>query len=345
MINFPIDKNSALLITDRKTRKYLTGVDIAEGYVVKLFDNISCFTDSRYFYAAKEKLQSVGVTAFLFEGLESIKGYLNSNGIKRILIDYSKETVSEYGRYKKLGFKVLDCSEIIKKSRAVKTEDELLSIKKACEIAQKAYHTAIKEVKKGITERELKDRIESLMISFGAEGVAFDTIVAFGANSAVPHHETGETVLCDNTVILVDMGCTINGYCSDLTRTAFFGTPDKKFMDCYQAVLQANVTANEKIVSGISGKKADAYARNLLKERGLEKLFTHSLGHGVGLDVHEYPYLSPKRSGELKDNMVFSIEPGVYLDGEFGIRIEDTVMLKNGKVERLFTDDKNLIIL
>lgn len=345
MINVPIDCKSAMLITDRKTRKYFTGVDVAEGYVVITSSTISCYTDARYFSAAKVKLQSVNVAAVLFEGLDKLSQDLKADKIKKLYVDFTKETVSDYNSYKELGFKVVDCSGMIKSLRAVKTQAQIEYVKKACEIAERAYHTAIKEIKKGITETALKDRLESLMFSFGADGLSFETIVAFGENSAVPHHETGETKLEDNSVILVDMGCTVNGYCSDLTRTAFFGTPSEKFKNYYQAVLDANVRAEQNISSGISGKTADALARDYLKKNGLDKYFTHSLGHGIGLDVHEYPTLSPKREDELKDGMVFSVEPGVYLDGEFGIRIEDTVMLENGKVKRLFTDDKNLIIL
>lgn len=345
MIKFPIEKTGALLITDRKTRKYFTGVDVAEGYVIKSSCATVCFADARYYYGVKDKLESAGVKAILFNGLETIKEYLKKERVKRIYLDYTKETVTDYTAYKKLGFKLLDGSTQIKNLRSIKTSSEIERIKRACVIAEKAYHTAIKEVKKGITENALKTRIEELMKEFGAEGTSFETIVAFGKNSAIPHYETGDTVLLDNTVILVDMGCTVDGYCSDLTRTAYFGNPDEEFRKCYQAVLKANVLAEEQIGSGMNGKQADAIARSSLKGDGLDEYFTHSLGHGIGLDVHEYPTLSPKREDVLMDEMVFSIEPGVYLNEKFGIRIEDTVILENGKVKRLFTDDKNLIIL
>ena len=141
------------------------------------------------------------------------------------------------------------------------------------------------------------------------------------------------------------MGCTVNGYSSDITITAYFGKPSEKFIEYYQAVLDANVLAEQNISAKMTARQADAIARDFLKAKGLDEYFTHSLGHGIGLDVHEYPTLSPKKDDELEDGMVFSVEPGVYLDGEFGIRIEDTVLLQGGRVERLFTDDKNLKIL
>lgn len=338
-------KKFALLITDRKTRKYLTDFDVAEGYVVKMDNEVVCFTDARYFSAVKPLCEKHGVKAQLFSGLDCIKDYLVNQGVEGLYVDYTKETVSDYLEYEKWGIGLKDGSSIIKNLRSVKKDDEIEYIKKACEIAEKAYHTAIKKVKKGITEKWLKDEIENLMLSMGADGIAFDTIVAFGANAAVPHHQTGDTVLNDNTAILVDTGCTVNGYCSDITRMAYYGTPTEKFNQSYLAVLKANVLAEEQIRSGMSGKQADGIAREYLKSQGLDGYFTHSLGHGIGLDIHEYPTLSPKKDDELKDGMVFSIEPGVYVDGELGIRIEDTVMLKDGKVERLFTDDKKLIII
>ncbi len=336
---------SALLITDRNTRKYFAGVDVAEGFAVVTKKQTVLFADARYFSVVKKNCQKKGISAILYTGLESIKEYLLNQGIKKLYVDFTKETVADYNKYRGFGFELLDAFEIIKNLRKIKSKEELDNIKKACEIAEKAYYTAIQDIKTGITESQLKDRLEELMILFGAEGTSFETIVAFGSNSAVPHHQTGNTALVQNSVVLVDMGCKVNGYCSDLTRTAFFGTPSKKFLECYQAVLGANLKAESDIYSGISGKVADDYAREYLKGNGLAQYFTHSLGHGIGLDIHEYIAISPKSEDILKDEMVFSIEPGVYFDGEFGIRIEDTVCLKNGRVQRLFNDDKNLILL
>ena len=344
MKNLPCNENQAYLVTDRLMRKYLSGVDVEEGYLL-YHGKFTCFSDARYFSAARVKLEKVGVNAVLFLGLESIKDYLDKNGITELFVDFDSTTVTEYNLLKDFGISISDSSSVLNKIRAIKSDAEITSIKKACEIAQKAYHTAIKEVKKGITEKWLKDKLESLMLSYGAEGTSFETIVAFGANAAVPHHQTGDTVLKDNMVVLVDMGCKIDGYCSDITRTAFFGIPDKKFIDCYNAVLDANVTAEEEITLGTLTNVADNYAREVLRKKSLDKYFTHSLGHGVGLLIHEYPTLSSKRSDKLINGMVFTIEPGVYIDGEFGIRIEDTVLLNNGKVERLFDDDKKLLIL
>lgn len=339
------ETKTAYLITDPLNRKYLTGVDIAEGFLFVQNDNKVCFTDARYFYQAKQMLSLVNVEARLYAGQESLSEFVKEQNIETLFVDYSRTTVKEFEEYKKFVACIKDCSTELEKVRAIKSEEEISLIKKACEIAQNAYHQEIVKVKEGITELDLKKAIEKAMIKMGASAPAFDIIVAFGENGAVPHHQTGNTKLKKNMPILIDMGANYNGYLSDLTRTAFFGSPCEKFLRCYKAVLDANLLAEEKIRAGMTTFTADSIARNHLKEQDLDKYFTHSLGHGVGLEIHEYPALSPRKQDIIENGMVVTIEPGVYLDGEFGIRIEDTVLIKDGKVERLFTDSKQLKIL
>lgn len=342
---FNVDKNTAYLITDRVNRLYFTGVDVSEGVVAVSNSGTTYFLDARYLFEYVDALSVNGVKAVLYSGIEDIANYLKESGVKKILADYSVMTVSEFNEYKELGLKVENGQEFLSTARAIKTPSEIESLKKACSIIQKVYYQGIKALKKGVTERQMQALFENLMVELGSEGPSFETIVAFGANSAIPHHQSGDTVLEDNMVVLVDMGCKVNGYCSDITRTAFFGTPDKKFLESYSSVLNANLTAIENITENTFFSVADGYARRLLEEKGLAKYFTHSLGHGVGLKIHEYPTLSPKKQGKLKNGMAFTIEPGVYFNGEFGIRIEDTVILVDGRVERLYTDDKQLLIL
>lgn len=335
----------ATLVYDRIERRYLLGKDIADGVIVIIENQKYYFTDDRYFYAVKDVITDLGFIPVRFTGAETINDLLFSKKVKTLYLNYDKLCVNEYLKFQSIGFDTQDYSNEIAKMRSIKSEKELLKIKKACEIAQKAYYEVIKTIKIGDTELELKKRLEEKMLLLGADGIAFNTIVAFGKNSAIPHHVSGEDRLEKDQVVLIDMGCTFEGYCSDVTRTAFFGTPTEKFISDYQKVLLANVIAEENIVDGIDTVVADGYARGFLKENNLEQYFTHSLGHGIGLEVHEYPSLSPKKKDKLENGMVFSVEPGVYFNGEYGIRIEDTVTLANGKVERLFTDDKQLLIL
>ena len=199
-----------------------------------------------------------------------------------------------------------------------------------------------------MTETEVAAILEFNMRKLGAEGTSFATIVAFGAHGAVPHHETGTTPLKFGDVVLIDFGCKVNGYCSDITRTFLFGDDGKHedFKKAYQAVLTAHELVKANLRSGMTGIEADAIAREYLKEKGYGDKFTHSLGHGIGINVHEFPSISPKGKNTLVDGMVFSDEPGVYFAGEFGIRIKDTITLKDGKVKSFMSKtDRNLIIL
>ena len=339
------NKGCATIVYDRIERKYLLGKDIADGVIVVVENKKYYFTDDRYFYAVKDAITELGFIPVRYTGVESLMELLLGSQVKTLYLNYDRICVSQYLSFIEKGFDVKDYSRAITLMRSVKSEAEMLNVKKACEIAQKTYHKVIKTLKVGDTEKEVKKRLEESMLKLGADGIAFNTIVAFGKNSAIPHHVTCDDKLQDGDVVLVDMGCTCNGYCSDITRTAFFGKPSQKFVDDYNLVLKANIYAEENIVDGTDTFVADGYARGVLKEFDLDQYFTHSLGHGIGLEVHEYPTLSKRSKDKLVNGMVFSVEPGVYFNGEYGIRIEDTVALVDGKVERFFTDDKKLIIL
>lgn len=338
------DKNPCMLITERKTRRYFSGIDVDEG-IMLLTNKKYYLTDARSFSAVKEKLSVSDIIAVKYQGLESVREILKKERVKTVYIDYQNTTVAEFNEFKKFKLKIKDCSKKIKSLRAIKSNIEIQKIARACEIVEKAFYKTLKEIKLGVTEKYLADFIKNAMIDSGADDVSFDTIVAFGQNSAIPHHQTSNTKLENNQVVLIDVGCKVEGYCSDLTRTVFFGSPDDEFKEKYQAVLTANLNAIEKITEKTLTCDADAIARNYLQVQGLDKYFTHSLGHGLGLDIHEYPSLSPKTKESLTNGMAFTIEPGVYFDGKYGIRIEDTVILENGKVKRLFTDEKKLIII
>ena len=345
MKNIFSKRGCATIVYDRIERKYLLGKDISDGVIGVIENQKFYFTDDRYFFAVKDAIIDLGFEPVRYTGPQSVNELLEKKKVSTVYLNYDKVCVSEYLRLKEQGFNTQDYSSEMSFMRAVKSKKELSQIKKACCIVQEAYYEVIKTVREGDTEREVKTRLENAMLKLGADGLAFDTIVAFGKNSAIPHHETGDDTLNKGQVILVDMGCTFDGYCSDITRTAFYGTPSQKFIDDYQAVLKANIESEREIIANTRTDFADGIARSVLKSYGIEDYFTHSLGHGIGLEVHEYPFLSQKRKDELVNGMVFSIEPGVYFNGEYGIRIEDTVAMIDGKVERFFTDDKKLIIL
>lgn len=340
------DEKGVFLITDRVTRRYFLSADVAEGVLLSGRKSVF-FTDARYFYAAKAAIakSSPDTECRLYGGLNDVAAAIKEDRADTLYLDYDKTTMSEYAKYKGFGLPVKDGSAFLKNKRLIKTEAEIDCIRRACDIIEKAYYAILPLVKEGVTEKELAAALEKECLRLGADEMSFDTIVAFGANSAVPHHVTGDARLKRNSPVLIDCGCKVNGYCSDLTRTAFFGNPSDKFLSAYDAVLNANLKAEDEIFSGCGLIQADGIARSYLSERGYGPYFTHSLGHGVGLEIHESPTLSPRAEGVLLTGEVFTIEPGVYFDGEFGIRIEDTVLLTNGGVSRLFTDNKNLIVL
>jgi len=341
---FFADKITAYLVTDRYYRRYFSGIDIAEGYLIA-GEKPVYFTDARYFSILKERLSGSMIEARLFHGLEDIKECLKEQRIKNLGVNFECVTVADYNKYRTLAPKIFDSSKRLESIRSIKSEVELENIRKASEITERAYYSTIKTIEAGMTELEVKERLEGFMHIYGAEGTSFDTIVAFGKNSAVPHHETGDAVLQNGMVLLIDCGAKYNGYSSDLTRTAFFGKPTKEFIDRYKAVLSSQEHAIDRITSSITCAKADSIARQVLANYGIDKYFTHSLGHGLGLEIHEYPAISPKNQDLLQDGVVFTTEPGVYFEGEYGIRIEDTVYLKEGKVKRLFNDSKELIVI
>ena len=295
--------------------------------------------------AAEKLLAGTDVTPVLYtqkEVIERLKTY------ESVGISFDQTPHSEYLALEKAGVNLVNIDSVFQKAMAVKNDWELANIQRACEIAEEAFLALLPEIKEGMTETEVAALLEYNMRKKGAQGLSFETIVAFGAHAAVPHHETGLTKLRFGDEILIDFGCRVNGYCSDITRTFLFGDDGKheEFKKAYAAVLGAHELVKKTLVSGMTGKQADAIARDYLKERGYGELFTHSLGHGIGLNVHEFPYVSPRGEDVLVDGMVFSDEPGVYEVGKFGIRIEDTITLKDGKVMSLMSKtDRNLVIL
>lgn len=343
--NLEFYQSSAYLITSEVDRFYYSGVKNDEGYLLLLPDKSYYFTDARYFYALKNSLKDKNVIPLLYKGIEDIKSLLITENITTLFIDFDRVTLTEYKNYETLCEKVCDGSEQLKRARITKTNIEIESIKKACDIASSAFDYILPFIKKGVTELSIKKRLETFMKKQGAEKPSFETIVAFSKNSAVPHHQTGKTKLKQNQAVLMDYGCVVNGYSSDITRTVFYGTPTDKFKQTFYAVAGANLLGMERVSVGKSVREVDGEVREYFNSLGVLDKFTHSLGHGVGLEIHEEPRLSPKGKGELKNGMVFTIEPGLYYDGEFGVRIENTVVIKDGVAISLTGNGRELITI
>ncbi len=325
--------------------RYLTGIEPENGCAIVDKDGTTLYTDMRYMEAAEKLLKGTDVTPVLYKQAEVLERLARYQSVG---VSFNQMSHIEYVTLEKAGAKLVNIDKQLNNVMMVKSDWELQNIQKACEIAEKGFLATLPEIKEGMTESEVAALLEYKMRMLGAEGTSFATIVAFGAHAAVPHHETGNTKLKFGDEILIDFGCKVNGYCSDITRTFLFGDDGKheEFKKAYAAVLKAHELVKEKLVSGMTGIEADAIARDYLSEQGYGKLFTHSLGHGIGLNIHEMPSLSIKGAMTLTDGMVFSDEPGVYVAGEYGIRIEDTVALINGKVKSFMSlTDRNLLIL
>jgi len=325
--------------------RYLTGIEAENGLAIVDKTGTTLYTDMRYMEAAEKFLQGTDVTPVLYNQEEILK---RLSACESVGISFQQTTHAEYLTLLEAGVKLQNIDAAYDKAMSVKNDWELDNIAKACEIAELAFNALLPQIKEGMTETEVAALLEYEMRKRGAQGLSFDTIVAFGAHAAVPHHETGLTKLKFGDEILIDFGCRVNGYCSDITRTFLFGDDGKHetFKKACACVLKAHELAKEKITAGMTGKEADGIARNYLQEQGYGGLFTHSLGHGIGLNVHEYPAVSPKSDKVLENGMVFSDEPGVYEAGKYGIRIEDTVTLKNGKVHSFMSlTDRELVIL
>lgn len=336
-----------MLTESTDLRAYLTGFFSSFGYVYTDWEESILFTDPRYAEGAKEALKGQNTKVEIAKTATSVFDYIKTKKVKKLAVPMERVSIPAAAQYKKYKFKLTDSMPAFVDAMSVKSEEEIKNISAACEIAEKALVKLLGELKEGDTENEVAARLEYYMRLYGASDRSFETIAAFGKNSSVPHHAPDQTKLKKGMPVLLDFGCKVNGYCSDITRTVLFGKDENSdyFSKVYESVYAAHMLAAESIREGMTGKEADAFARERLGKEGLDKFFTHSLGHGIGINIHEFPTLSPKGNCVLRNDMVFSIEPGVYFEGEFGIRIEDSVMLSEGKVRSFMKSDKKLIVL
>jgi len=327
----------AMLISAPENRRYLSGFTGSAGYLFINKERAVLVTDSRYTEQATHQapdyqvIQVRGGWAWLVE-------LLKETGTRRLGFESQDMTVASYENLlnaKKeepaLGHTSLAATTgLVEDLRIVKDQEELSLLQKAIDASDGAMAAVCPTIQEVMTEREVAWRMQVAMREFGADSLSFDTIVAAGPNGAMAHHRPTDRPISRGEPIVIDMGARVGGYCSDITRTVMVGEPDDRFRQIYDIVLGAQLTAIHTVRAGMTGEECDSLSRSIIAEAGYGENFGHSLGHGVGLAVHENPRVGPKASNELKAGMVFTVEPGIYIPGWGGVRIEDIVLLGEG---------------
>lgn len=332
----------SILVSSPENRRYLSGFTGSAGYLLISHDEAMLVTDFRYIEQAGQQAPEFtvhrstgniqGLTKLMFEINATRTGFENQT---MTVARHSKLTkaIEETGNSGELT--LIGADYLVDRLRATKDGEEIILLTRAVDIADQAIDRIIPSVRAGISEEEIAWQLEREMRELGAESVSFDIIVGTGPNGALPHHRADETVVCNGDSVVIDMGAIYRGYCSDLTRTIVIGDPDETFKRVYATVMEAQLVAEEMLVVGMTGNQADAIARDIITEANHADDFGHSLGHGVGLAVHEFPHVGPKSTDVLEEGMVLTIEPGIYLSGWGGVRIEDMVVMENGRARVL----------
>ena len=327
----------AFLVSSLVNVRYLSGFTGSNGLLLISGDNDFLFTDSRYIEQGREETCDQ-ITVSLTSGFSAIEEVSRLYSLTNVAFESDHLTYSEFTGMEKLlkpRVNLISAKGVVEKIRSVKDNDEVDLIRRAASLADDAVTLAIQESKPGKSEFEIAWVIEKFLRENGADGVAFDTIVATGANSAKPHHRAGSTIIKAGDSLVIDMGALLNGYRSDITRTVLVDGENEKFRRVYEVVLEAQTTAIKAAKKGVLGKELDLVAREVIANHGFGQNFSHGLGHGVGLDVHEMPMVVPSSEHILEEGMVFTVEPGIYLPGWGGVRIEDMVLLEESEVSLL----------
>ena len=338
----------ALLVTGRPNVRYLSGFTGSAGLLVVPAEPPDYFlTDFRYqAQVAGEIDPAVEVQIASESLLKQARLLLTERGAGRVAFEREQLSYRNWAEWcESEGPALVPVEEWVEEERAVKSAAEIESIRRACRVADATFEVMLGVVREGITERELATRLGFELVRGGAEGPSFEPIVAFGDHAALPHARPGARELRRGEVVLFDFGAVVDGYVSDMTRTVALGDPGAELRDVYDQVLAAQEAALAGIRAGMSGPEADALARDPLEAAGHGEHFGHSLGHGIGLEVHEAPRLSKKSKDRLVPDMTVTVEPGVYLEGLGGIRIEDDVVIGESGLEVLSGSPKDRLIL
>ena len=338
----------ALLLTSEVSRLYAAGYNVAEGVAVIGKDQCFYFTDSRYIEAAETNLKgfTVQMTDREHPYVDRINAVLEAMGVKKLGIEENYLTYAEYLNYaEKLHAELVPCQDAVSSPRHVKEDWEIREMEKAQEITDQTFTELCGIIHAGMTEKELAAELIYHLYKNGAEGLSFQPIVVSGPNTSLPHGVPGDRKLQFGDFITMDFGVLYQGYCSDTTRTFAVGYATEEMKKVYNVVLQAQLAGIAVTKAGVTGAEVDGAARKVISDAGYGDYFGHSYGHGVGLEIHEGPNMSFRNEKPIPAGAVTSAEPGVYLPGKFGVRIEDVTIVTENGCEDITNIPKDLLII
>jgi Xaa-Pro aminopeptidase len=337
----------ALLITNATNRQYMSAFTGSSGYVLVTESNAYLLTDFRYMTQAPQQAVGFEVVEHAPKAMETVKELLVKLGIAKAGFEQDDVT---YGNFRSMtealkGIELVATSGLVEKLRMIKNASELAIMQEAADLADRTFDHILPFIRTGTREMDVALEIEIFMRRNGATSTSFETIVASGERSALPHGKAGERKIQTNEFVKLDYGAYYKSYCSDITRTVVVGKPTDKHTEIYGIVLEAQLEALDKIRPGMTGKEADAIARNVIVQHGYGEFFGHGTGHGLGMEIHEAPRLSVQGDTVLTPGMTVTVEPGIYLPGFGGVRIEDDIVITDTGIHILTHSSKELIVL
>lgn len=337
----------AVLITGEVNRRYVTGFTGSSGYVLVTLQDAWLLTDFRYLIQAAEQAQGFQVVDHGASVTGALHSLLSGASIKHLGFEEELISFADYRSYEceLKPVELVPVSGLVEELRMFKDSGELELMKAAADLADRTFMHMLDVLKPGIREWDAALELEIFMRKNGAAGPSFDTIMASGERSALPHGRASERIMQAGDLVTMDFGALMNDYCSDITRTVALGTPSEELRKIYDITLEAQLRAVEGIRPGMTGREADALARDCIASYGYGEYFGHSTGHGLGMEVHEAPRLSKASDTVLEPGMVVTVEPGIYLPGIGGVRIEDDIVITETGNRRLTESSKDFIAL
>lgn len=337
----------ALLVGSPYNRRYISGFTGSAGHVLLTHEKSWFLTDFRYRVQAAQQVHGFDIVEYAAEPMESVYELLSERGVGKLAFEQEHVTYGQYLSWSRTlaGIALEPVSSLVEGLRMFKDESELKIMAEAAELADRTFSHITGIIRTGMKELDIALEMEVFMRSHGATSSSFDTIVASGERSALPHGVASDRIVGANEFVKLDFGALYNGYCSDITRTVVVGKPSDKHREIYNIVLEAQLHALEHIKPGMTGREADALARDVIAKHGYGDSFGHGTGHGLGMEVHESPRLSKMSDTVLQPGMVVTVEPGIYIPGFGGVRIEDDIVLTDSGISVLTSSPKDLIVL